>query len=104
MRLTRLASGPPRERPGALPNGHCRPVLGGPLPTVEQFLHNNERRFSNPAEATKWGPTFQRVPADPNSSEFFSLVSELIEVERDQSAGKVFAIRDPRLQNARWGR
>jgi hypothetical protein len=47
---------------------------------------------------------FQRVPADPNSSEFFSLVSELIEVERDQSAGKVFAIRDPRLQNARWGR
>jgi hypothetical protein len=105
VRLARPWSGSPRERPGAPPNGPgCRRVLGTPLPGVEQFLHNNQRQFSNGAAATKRGSTFRRVLADPDSSEFVSFVSELIEVETDHSTGRVFAMRDPRPQNGRGGR
>lgn len=48
---------------------------------MEQFLHANERKFSNTEPATIWGPTLQQVPAEFNSPRFVSFVSDLIGVE-----------------------
>ena len=48
---------------------------------MEQFLHANERKFSNTEPGTIWGPTLQQVQDEPNSPRFVSFVSDLIGAE-----------------------
>ncbi len=70
---------------------------------MEQFLHANERKFSNTERATIYGPAFQQVPAEANWPRFVSFVSDLNGVitpdtNSDQSAGKVLAFWDQYFQ------
>lgn len=48
---------------------------------MEQFLHANERKFSNAEPPTISGPTLQEVPAESNTPRFASFVNDLIGVE-----------------------